>query len=126
MKIPYIGLYLEEMELKETVVLFYDDVTQISYVDQEKKRKAIEANRLDKTTVETATTETSDADEIFLSETTRETRSIENNDPDEFLFDKTTRNTFTNEASDPDEFILMKTTRITKTIEDSDPDEYYA
>jgi hypothetical protein len=60
---------------------------------------------LGKTTYETSTVETTDADEFFMIGGTYETRSQENSDPDEFLLQGPTNLTFTQENTDEDEFL---------------------
>ena len=131
MKKPFIGHYIEEIELQDGPVLFYDHVTQISYTDEEMTQKAINIFK-NSTTIVTETIEQSDPDEFSFNQTSRLTKTNENADPDEFsgqellLTVGTTKQTFTIESSDQDEYQLFDTTRMTRSIEGSDPDEFYS
>lgn len=129
MKKPFIGHYVEEIELLNGPILFYDNVTQISYTDKEMTKKAINLVK-NCTTIVTETIEQSDPDEFTLNQTSRLTKTIENSDPDEFSGQEfkftigTTRQTFEIESSDQDEYQFIDSTRITRSIEGSDPDEF--
>ena len=90
------------------------------YGDFCKSKKMID---LGKTTYETSTVETTDADEFFAIGGTYETRSQENSDPDEFTFGPTSI-TKSAEATDEDEFIFCGPTIATETVESSDADEF--
>ncbi|AKM17552.1 hypothetical protein [Geobacillus sp. E263] len=124
MKKPYIINYAEEYYLKKVPVLYYDNETQINYIDEQKNIKALRIGP--ETTIMTETTENIDPDEMYFGpETTRQTATIENSDENEyFIGPDTTKRTFTIESEDRDEVYLgPDTTRLTKTIENSDPDE---
>lgn len=91
------------------------------YGDFCKNKKMID---LGKTTYETSTVETTDADEFFAIGGTYETRSQEDSDPDEFISCGPTMVTENVESSDPDEFLLQGPTKITFTQENTDEDEF--
>lgn len=124
MKRPYIIYYMETHELRPSPILFYDNETQINYMDEQKSIKALgygpETSQL------TENIENSDPDESFLGpDTTCKTATIENMDQDEYLVGpETTKQTFTIENDDKDEMYMgPETTRITRSIENSDSDE---
>ena len=91
------------------------------YGDFCKNKKMID---LGKTTYETSTVETTDADEFWSIGVTYETRSQENSDLDEFSFLGPTYATKSAENSDTDEFFLQGPTNLTFTNENTDEDEF--
>lgn len=110
MKKPYIFNYADVIPLEKSSDLFYDNKTQVNYLDSEYKSQAI-ISRKDKrpqTTILTETVENGDDEIIFKSLT---------------FGPSTTRITFVVEQDDENEAILFSypdTTKETRTIENSD------
>jgi len=125
MKVPYISAYIEEFPLKESTELHYDNKTQINYIDEEMKIKAVSFIGPD-TTVLTETVENRDEQECYLEEifVKRKAADIENEKFKTVFGPDTTVETFTNENTDRDEyqFLGLDTTIVTKILEGRDLD----
>lgn len=118
MKTPYIINYMEEVPLQSSASLFYDNKTQINYLDKDFKIKAISFNYGPQTTTLTETSENTDTDAIYLGpDSTEKTAIIENSDLEQHSLagPETTQFTKSNEATDTDYFfnIIDKTTHAT-------------
>lgn len=99
---------------------YYDEITQVSYLDEHFKIKI--KSRYNSTYL-TDQVETSDPDEFECGMSTKSTFTIESSDNDEFYMNSTIK-TATIEESDPDEFNFMGSSIETRVIENSDPDEF--
>lgn len=105
MKKPYITNYCEEGTLKNNFTLFYDNLTQLNYLNSEFSIKAIDFGP-DRTIV-TETVENSDHDEQYFigPDITHATFVVENTDTDEFIFGPdSTMSTRSIENLDNDDF----------------------
>ncbi|GEK31887.1 hypothetical protein KZO01_21960 [Kurthia zopfii] len=145
MKKPYIANYLEEVPLQQSAELFYDSKSQMNYIDNCFKIKAIEYNRGPQTTTLTETNENADTDYIYSGpETTIRTDSTENSDINYYCIETvekkginsltisnsvslgpdTTRQTFTSESADENQQVFFgpDTTIETRTNENADFD----
>ena len=100
---------------------YYDELTQVSYYDEDYNIKVISQHNHSGLT---ETIETSDPDEFDYSKSTKSTFTIENSDNDEFVMNSTIKTAIV-EDSDPDEFNFIESTMETRVIENSDPDEFY-
>lgn len=104
------------------VCSYYDEVTQVSYIDKDFKIKVSNISR--QTAITEVGGESTDVDEFNLGESTYVTETIESSDQDEFNYICSTKATFTLENSDDDEIYLMETSIETRVIENSDSDEF--
>lgn len=107
MKKPYIVNYSEEATLNINDALFYDNKTQMNYLNRELNIKAIDFGP-DKTTI-TETIENFDQDEQYIvgPDRTNTTFVVENVDTDEFGFGPdSTVSTRSIENLDDDEFLI--------------------
>lgn len=124
MKTPYISNYVEEFPLQSGDGLFYDNATQINYIDNQKSMKVVDFNLGPDTTSLTETTENDDRNYLqFGPDTTQLTKSLENVDLDNYLFGPdTTIRTFKIENNDDNIVYAFgpDTTISTRTIENSD------
>lgn len=102
---PYLFNYSDKVDFNGEIQGYYDEKQQINYLDSSKNIKLIDKSKFGQT-LETATIENSDPDELSFLEGTRFTKSIEGSDPDEFNNFGRTSITETIESSDPDEFVL--------------------
>ncbi|MGE8034687.1 hypothetical protein [Lysinibacillus sp. NPDC093692] len=107
MKKPYIVNYSEEGTLNTNHILYYDNKTQLNYLNNELSIKAIDFGP-DKTTI-TETIENFDHDEQYLigPDRTHTTFVIENADTDEFVFGPVSKvSTRSIENLDDDDFLI--------------------
>lgn len=128
MKVPYISAYVEEFPLRKSNELYYDNKTQINYIDEEMNIKAVSFIGPD-TTALTETVENRDEQECYLDEEAFLKKNVANTNSENkkfksFIGPDTTIETFTNENTDRDEYKFLgpDTTMITKTLEGSDLD----
>ncbi|MCB8818631.1 hypothetical protein [Desulfosporosinus shakirovi] len=124
MREPYLANYVEEHEYNQNNSLLYDGKTQLSFIDPEKKLRAIDKCLVGPTYL-TKAVENSDPDEFQAIGPTIETATDESSDPDEFYAIGPTKLTFSDENSDPDEFYLLGPSKESRSNECSDPDEFY-
>ncbi|MBY0213869.1 hypothetical protein [Priestia aryabhattai] len=122
MKTPYIVNYIEEVPLQSSATLYYDNLTQINYLDNEKRVKATRFVAGSSLTTE----ESKDMLNRLVDlgpETTRRTETIENDD-NNYCGPDTTQKTATSENIDHDEFSFLgpDTTMFTKSVESNDAD----
>lgn len=127
MKVPYISAYVQEFPLKESAKLYYDNETQINYVDEGMNVKAINFVGPD-TTVLTETVENRDEQDCYLKNDylKRKITPNENENLKLVFGPETSIETFTHENSDRDEYLFLgpDTTTVTKTVEGSDLDSF--
>lgn len=96
----------DEKKIGQNHEFYYDDESQISYVDSSKKVKVISLKQ-NTSTIETRVVEVSDPDVFDLMKRTRLTETGgELSDADEILLMAGSRYTYTKETSDPDEFLI--------------------
>lgn len=124
MKIPYIINYIEEVPLQLSKPLYYDNLTQMNYLNDDKILKAVSFTSGPSTTILTEAIENSDDESINLGpDTTIVTDTIENTDLS-YCGPSTTEKTATIENADYDDhfFLGPDTTRLTKSTEAADTD----
>lgn len=147
MKIPYIVKHMEKVPLNKVDRLYYDNETQLNYLDASHLFKAIKFIFGPETTVLTETNENGDTEAIFEDinsnnvttselnintvnrlllgpETTQFTKSVESTDADYYITGPdTTIRTYSIEPEDRDGELYVfgpDTTMQTRTLENSD------
>lgn len=105
MKRHILHIFSTEDRRHEGKNFFYDENTQISYVDESLSKKIVDSAP-NRGTVETRASEISDSDIFCVSRGTKITETVEVSDRDELYLGRGTKHTYTVENSDRDEFIV--------------------